>query len=88
MRKIQVETQNAAISIRRAKDRLETAVAEVALAKQMVQAEQQKFRNGASSLLQVNLRERFYADALNRLIEAQADWARAEIALQWVIGII
>jgi outer membrane protein TolC len=54
----------------------------------MVDAEQQRFLAGDSSLLAVNLRERFYAEALLRVISARADLARSFITLRWATGTI
>jgi hypothetical protein len=54
----------------------------------MVLAEQSKFLAGDSSLLLINLRERFLAEALQRLVTAKADVARSLVALAWSTGVI
>ena len=54
----------------------------------MVNAEQQRFTAGDASLLTLNLRERFYGEALQRLVSAKADVERANMNLLWAMGII
>ncbi len=82
------DAQNAVIAAERAQQRLEVAQQEVQLAGEMVQAERQRLDAGDSNLLALNLRERFLAEALLRLVQAQGDAARAEIQLLWATGTI
>ncbi len=87
-RVVAADAQNAAIALERALQRLDLAEQEVALAGQMVVAERTRFNTGESSLLTLNLRERFLAEALMRRVAAQADVARAEVTLLWATGTI
>jgi len=87
-RMVDADAVNAVIALERSRERLTAADDEVRLARIMVDAEQRRFTAGESSLLQVNLRERFYAEALLRQISARADWARALIGVRWATGTI
>jgi outer membrane protein TolC len=85
---VEIDAENASIAVSRAKERLSFANGEVETARVMVLAEQSKFLAGDSSLLLINLRERFLAEALQRLVTAKADVARALVALAWATGVI
>jgi len=85
---VEIDAENASIAVTRAKERLSFANGEVETARAMVLAEQSKFLAGDSSLLLINLRERFLAEALQRLVTAKADVARALVALAWATGVI
>ena len=85
---VAVDAENAVIAIERANERLLLAEQEVETARVMVNAEQAKFFAGDSSLILVNLRERFLAEALQRLVSAKADVLRSKITLSWAIGVI
>ena len=85
---VAVDAENAVIALERAKERLVLAEQEVETARTMVKAEQAKFFVGDSSLILVNLRERFLAEALQRLVTAKADVLRAKITLSWATGVI
>lgn len=85
---VEIDAENASIAVDRANERLSFATSEVETARLMVQAEQSKFIAGDSSLLLINLRERFLAEALQRLVTAKADVARAQVALAWATGVI
>lgn len=87
-RVVEADALNALVAFSRAADRITAAETEVDLAGQMVEAERQKLIAGESTLLQINLRERFYAEALLRLLAARADYGRAQIGLQWAMGTI
>lgn len=87
-RVVEADAQTALVAFTRAAERISAAEIEVDLAGRMVEAERQKFTAGESNLLQINLRERFYAEALLRLLAARADYARAQIGLQWATGTI
>jgi outer membrane protein TolC len=87
-RVIEVDVRNALIAIERSRERLIIAQEEVRLARIMVNAEQQRFTAGDASLLTLNLRERFYGEALQRLVSAKADVERANVSLLWAMGII
>jgi outer membrane protein TolC len=85
---VAADAQNAVITVERTLQRLEVARQEVALAQQMVAAERSRFEAGESSLLTLNLRERFLAEALSRVVAASAELARAEATLRWATGTI
>jgi outer membrane protein TolC len=87
-RMIDADVANAFVAIDRTRERLGAAIQEQQLALRMIEAEQRRFEAGESSLLAVNLRERFYAEALLRAISARADLARAFISLRWATGTI
>lgn len=87
-RSVEADVANAAIAVRRAAERMEVATIEVGLADQMLAAERRRFDAGESTLLTLNLRERFYAEALMRQVNARADWARALVGLSWATGAI
>lgn len=87
-RMVDADVANAIVGVDRTRERLRAAVEESSLARRMVDAEQQRFDAGDSSLLAVNLRERFYAEALMRVVSARADLARAYITLRWATGTI
>lgn len=85
---VAADVSNAIIAVRRAFERNEAATEEVRLAEAMLTAERRKLEAGESTLLTINLRERFYAEALLRAVSARADWARAMVALSWSTGTI
>lgn len=87
-RMVEADVANALVSVDRTRERLRAAVEEQVLAQRMVEAEQRRFEAGESSLLAVNLRERFFAEALLRAISARADLVRAFISLRWATGTI
>jgi outer membrane protein TolC len=87
-RVVEVDVRNALIALERSIQRRVIAEEEVRLALIMVNAEQRRFSAGDASLLTVNLRERFYGEALQRLVSAKADVERANIALLWAMGVI
>lgn len=87
-RVVEVDVRNSLIAIDRSLERLVIAQEEVRLARIMVNAEQQRFTAGDASLLTLNLRERFYGEALQRLVSAKADVERANMNLLWAMGII
>lgn len=87
-RVVEVDVRNALIALERSIERRVIAEEEVRLALIMVNAEQRRFSAGDASLLTVNLRERFYGEALQRLVSAKADVERANVALLWAMGVI
>lgn len=87
-RTVTADVQLAAIAVERTRERLRFAVEEARLARQMVDAETRKFEAGDANLLSINLRERFLADALLRLVSARADLAKALVSLAWATGTI
>lgn len=87
-RTIDADVQNAAIAVRRALERLDAAITETDLSRLMVLAEQRRLEAGEGTLLTLNIRERFFAEALQRRVTAQADLARALMLLRWATGTI
>lgn len=87
-RTIDADVQNAAIAVRRALERLDAAITETNLSRLMVLAEQRRLEAGEGTLLTLNIRERFFAEALQRRVTAQADLARALMLLRWATGTI
>lgn len=85
-RTVDADVRNALVAARRALERREMAVEEVRLARQMVDAERRRLEAGDGTLLLLNLRERFLAEALQRELSARADALRADIALRWATG--
>jgi len=88
LRVVEADAANAVVALQRSADQIDAALTEVDLALQMVEAERRLLDAGESSLLQINLRERFYAEALLRLISARADQARAQMTYRWATGTI
>lgn len=82
-RTVDADVRNAVIAVRRALERVDVADLETRLARQMVDAEARRLVAGEANLLTLNLRERFYAEALLRLASAQADAVRAFVLLRW-----
>lgn len=66
---------------------------QVALAEQMVnnyqtllEVEQVKFQLGESSVFLLNSRQQKLLEAQLKLLKAQAEWQKAAVALEWVVG--
>jgi outer membrane protein TolC len=82
-RNVDADVRNAVVAARRALERVDVAITEARLARQMVEAEARRLAAGEANLLTLNLRERFYAEALLRLASAQADGVRAFVLIRW-----
>lgn len=87
-RVVEVDVTTATVAVEKSIERLSIAEQEVEAARTMVQAEQNRFLAGDTSLLTLNLRERFYGEALLRLANAKAELAKARITLKWATGLI
>lgn len=87
-RTVEADAAAAVVAVQRSSERLDVASQEVELAQTMVEAERRRFIAGESNLLNLNLRERFLAEALLRQVSAQADLARARVTLRWATGTI
>ncbi len=85
-RSVSIDASNAVVALQRARQRVDAAEVEVQLAQRMLAAELRLLSAGESTLLQVNLRERFLAEALLRIAAARADQAIAEIDVRWATG--
>jgi outer membrane protein TolC len=77
------DVEKAEVAVQRSLQQLREATTETSYAQQMLTAEMERFRAGESSLLTVNLRERFLAEAQRRLVSSRSDCARAYVLWQW-----
>jgi outer membrane protein TolC len=71
------EVRDSIIGMRAARERIGIAHKEVVIAERLEKAERTRFQNGDSSLLFVNIREQFTADARLKEIDAQQDFFKA-----------
>lgn len=85
-RSVSIDAANAVVALERARQRVDAAQVEAQLAQRMLNAELRLLSAGESTLLQVNLRERFLAEALLRVAAARADQAIADIDVRWATG--
>jgi outer membrane protein TolC len=84
--RIAVEVRDALVAMATARQRVEVARGELALARQLEQAERARFDLGEGTLLVVNLREQATADAAQREVDALADYHRAVAAYRAAAG--
>lgn len=85
-RKISVEISKALVELRNAAELYEVAQQEAQLMTTLRIAEQRKYDEGASTLFVLNARERSEAEALTKVIEAQADILKALTDYFWAVG--
>ncbi|TAE21163.1 MAG: TolC family protein [Candidatus Kapaibacterium sp.] len=85
---INADIDNALSALGRAAERIQAAEKELGYAMRMADGEQRRFREGETSLLIVNLRERAAAEAASRVVSARADYLRAWTQYYWAIGAI
>ncbi|MFZ9871271.1 MAG: TolC family protein, partial [Candidatus Kapaibacteriota bacterium] len=85
-RSVSIDAANAVVALERARQRVDAAQVEAQLAQRMLSAELRLLSAGESTLLQVNLRERFLAEALLRVAAARADQAIADVDVRWATG--
>lgn len=85
-RKILAEIDDALSAIDAAKQRVQASLRENQYAWQMQEGERKKYLAGASSLLYLNIRERYAAQAKAKLVKAKADYLRAISLYLWTIG--
>jgi hypothetical protein len=56
--------------------------------KKLLEGEEQRFRNGESSLFLVNARETKLLESQIKLRELQAKYFKTEAALKWAAGVV
>ncbi len=81
-----VDVDNALSAVERSKQRIDTALQSLQLAKTLEEGERFRFSLGATSVLFVNLRERLAVDSEIQWIRAVADYQRALAQYQWATG--
>lgn len=86
--KIAAEVQAFALALKAAAEIIEQSRRGLELSRQMEQAERDKFDEGDSDLLLVNLREKATADAAAELVEARLNYFLAEIEYQAALGLL
>lgn len=83
---ITFDVQDALSNLDRGRERIEKARQERTIAERVATMETERFLKGQSSLLEVNLRELSAAGALGRVIDAVADFRRAQADLRAALG--
>ena len=83
---IRVDVKNAVIGLRQARARYETAVATRSLAQQTLEAEQNRFRFGESTIATVVQAERDLATDQSAEVQAMANYTHAKIAFDEAVG--
>jgi outer membrane protein len=83
---IRVDVKNAVIGLQQARARYETAVATRSLAQQTLEAEQNRFRFGESTIATVVQAERDLASDQSSEVQSMANYTHAKIAFDEAIG--
>jgi len=83
---IRVDVKNAVIGLQQARARYETAVATRSLAQQTLEAEQNRFRFGESTIATVVQSERDLANDQSAEVEAMANYTHAKVAFDEAVG--
>jgi outer membrane protein len=83
---IRVDVKNAVIGLQQARARYETAVATRSLAQQTLEAEQNRFRFGESTIATVVQAERDLADDQSAEVHGMANYTHAKIAFDEAVG--
>ncbi len=83
---IRVDVKNAVIGLQQARARYETAVATRQLAQQTLDAEQNRFRFGESTIPQVVQSQRDLNTALSAEIQSMANYTHSKIAFDLAVG--
>lgn len=83
---IRVDVKNAVIGLQQARARYETAVATRSLAQQTLEAEQNRFRFGESTIAIVVQAERDLANDQSAEVQAMANYTHAKIAFDEAVG--
>jgi cobalt-zinc-cadmium efflux system outer membrane protein len=84
--RVVADVRDATAGLRAALERVELTGRELALARRVEDAERERFRQGDSSIFLVNQREQATAEAAGRLVDASADWLRAQAAYRAALG--
>lgn len=87
-RAVDADVERAIVGLERTLERWATVEREAALARQLAEAERERFDAGESSLLVVNIRERAVAEAASRLVNAKAEYLRAVVGYRWALGTV
>jgi outer membrane protein len=83
---IRVDVKNAVIGLQQARARYETAVATRSLAQQTLEAEQNRFRFGESTIATVVQAERDLANDQSAEVQSMANYTHAKIAFDQAVG--
>lgn len=83
---IRVDVKNAVIGLQQARARYETAVATRSLAQQTLEAEQNRFRFGESTIATVVAAERDLANDQSAEVQSMANYTHAKIAFDEAVG--
>ncbi len=83
---IRVDVKNAVIGLQQARARYETAVATRSLAQQTLEAEQNRFRFGESTIATVVQAQRDLANDQSSEVQAMANYTHAKVAFDEAIG--
>jgi outer membrane protein TolC len=83
---IRVDVKNAVIGLQQARARYETAVATRSLAQQTLEAEQNRFRFGESTIATVVQAQRDLANDQSAEVEAMANYTHAKVAFDEAVG--
>lgn len=84
--RIAADVRNASVAVETAAARAKTAAEELSIARALAEAEMDRFRAGATTLLIVNLREQAAAEAALRHVDALADYHKALAAQRAALG--
>lgn len=84
--RIAADVRDAAAALRAALERTQLTEREVQVARQVEQAERERFRQGDSNIFLVNQREQARAEAEVRRVDAITDWLRARAAFRAAMG--
>lgn len=83
---VRVDVKNAVIGLEQARARYETAVATRALAQQTLEAEQNRFRFGESTIATVVQAQRDLANDQSAEVESMANYTHAKVAFDEAVG--
>jgi outer membrane protein TolC len=83
---VRVEVKNAVIGLQQARARYETAVATRSLAQQTLEAEQNRFRFGESTIATVVAAQRDLAGDQSAEVQAMANYTHAKVAFDGAVG--
>jgi len=83
---VRVDVKNAVIEVQQARARYETAVATRSLAQQTLEAEQNRFRFGESTIATVVQAQRDLASDQSAEVQAMANYTHAKVAFDQAVG--
>jgi outer membrane protein TolC len=85
---VQAEVQDAASAVRTSFERTQVVADELAVSRQLEDAERARFELGEGTLFQLNLREMATLESAQREIAAKADYQGALAAYKAAVGIV